>query len=562
MSAAYASRAQEEDDFTARSDEEEYAFDEYEQESEDDERRTAETSERQSERDHDSGDEDWKSEQESEEYTRTLPSTADSASTPPHTANQRSARSAFSATVPLSAPPSRPLSAQSRSQLVTSAISDEEASDSDASSDGQDEYDERAVARHTQLTPTARPQTADNSASKLRPTPTSTRNSRPATAAATRQPYEPSSLALRLEASGTIEAIKPLTGQEWKARLQHLKARIVREGYSRGERLDSGEEEKQQLDLSTDTDSQRASITSLNQAGFARAALLSQQAATASTARSSASGAPSPHTSLALKWNAYAKDQEGMEQELKALKRDKRHLLALIDTHTQQLATTHHKHSRLLTKLTALAQQKGMLLVTAADGRTRAEAAGEVAEGEGVRLNPLLSVQQVAVCLQREIGRLEVEKERKECEQDEVEEQQRLEEETAAEDERREKQLSRDDDDYSDDEEQQRPRLTQRQRLRVVRVKKAALLQQVHELQEQLQRGGGESVLSSKEQAAAKALIVAIATARTHADTYEEQLGQRQRQLERVREENDRLARQMRAAISSDTKAVKHKNRV
>jgi len=368
---------------------------------------------------------------------------------------------------------------------------------------------------------------------------------------------------LKLEASGTLQAIKPLSGQEWRVRLQQMKARIVKEGYSRGERLDAGEEEKQQIDLSPDAASgvdMRGSITSLDQAGFARAALLSQQQA--STARSNASSLPSPHTSLALKWNAYAKDQEGMVQELKTLRRDKRHLLALIDTHTQQLATTQHKHSRLLAKLTALARQKGVVLVTNADGRTRAEAAGEVGEGGAVRLNPLLSVQQMAVALSREVIRLEAEKERKELEQDEIEEQQRLDEERAAEDERSERRYSRREDEYSDDDEQQRPRPTQRHRLRVLRDKKAALLQKVHELQEQLQRKGGESELSSKDQAAVDALIGSIGTARTHADTYEEQLDQRQRQLEKVREENRQLALHARdAATVSQTKAQKHKSR-
>ena len=344
-----------------------------------------------------------------------------------------------------------------------------------------------------------------------------------------------------------------------------MKARIVKEGYSRGERLDTGEEEKEQLDLSNTADGiQRASITSLNEAGFARAAQLSQQAAGMSTGRSNASSAASPHTTLALKWNAYAKDQEGMEQELKSLKRDKRHLLALIDTHTQQLATTQQKHGRLVAKLTALAQRKGMLLVTAADGRTKAEAAGEVGEGDAVRLNPLLSMQQIVGCLQREVARLEVEKERRECEQDEIEEQQRLDEERASEDESRERKLSRGDDEYSsDDDEQQRPRLTQRHRLRVLREKKAALLQQLHELQEQLQQGSGDSALSSKDSAATNSLIAAIATARTHADTYEEQLMQRQRQLEKVREENARLAQQQMHTTSSgnNIKTVKHRTR-
>ena len=419
-------------------------------------------------------------------------------------------------------PPSRPLSAQSRSQLVTSAISDEEDSDSDVSSDGLDEYKQRAIPRKPQPTTAARPHTADNSASAVRRVTPSAPPSRPATAAASRQQYEPSSLALRLEANGAIEAIKPLSGEEWRARLQQLKARIVAEGYSRGERLDTGEEEKEQLELSTNTDTtEHSSLPSLDQASFARAARLSQQAGLSSTARSTASTAPSPHTTLALKWNAYAKDQEGMEQELKTLKRDKRHLLALIDAHTQQLAATQQRHTRLVAKLTALAQQKGMLLVTAADGRTKAEAAGEVGEAEAVRLNPLLTTQQIAASLQREVARLEVEKERKECEQDEIEEQQRLEEERAADEDRRERRSSLADDDYSDDDAQQRPRLTQRHRLRAQREKKAALLQKVHDLQEQLQRSSGETALRSKDQAASNALIAAIATARTHADTYE-----------------------------------------
>ena len=564
MSAAYATRpAEEQEDVSARSDDDEYEFD-YEPESADEER-TSQPSAKQSQRDSDSGDEEWKSEQETEEYTRTIPSTAvSSASTPPHSKEKPSARSAFSATAPLSAPPSRPLSAQSRSQLLTSSISDEEESDSDNSSDAQEEDEERTAPRQKQAPPTIRPHTADTSAPKPQRTASLTHTTRPATAAASRQPYKPSSLSLTLEAKGTIEAIRPLSGQEWRARLRHMKARIVKEGYSRGERVDSGEEEKQQLDFNIDTDAtDRSSITALNQAGFARAAQLSQQAAASSTARSTASSAPSPHTSLALKWNAYAKDQEGMEQELKSLRRDKHQLLALIDTHTQQLATTSEKHVRLLSKLTALARQKGMLLVTAVDGRTRAEAAGEVGEGESVRLNPLLSVQQVAMSLQREVARLDVEKEKKECEQDEIEEQQRLEEESAAEEQRRERQFSRGDDEYSEDDEQQRPRPTQRHRLRVLREKKAALLLNVHELQEQLQRAGGESALSGKSQAAADALIAAIATARTHADTYEEQLIQRQRQLERVRDENARLAQQLRTATTnSSTKAIKHRNRV
>ena len=578
MSAAYAARPDEKEDFADRSDEEEYEFDDYDAESADDDDHTSQPFEKQSKRSSNtnSGDDEQTDDQQREEYTRTIPSTDVLPSRP---TSKVSARSAFSATAPLSAPPSRPLSAQSRSQLVTSAISDEEQSDSDGdSSNGQEEYEQRATAPQPQPLPTSttRPHTADNHVAKNRPATTANRTSRPATAAASRQAYQPSSLSLRLEASGTIEAVKPLSGAEWRTRLQQMKARIVREGYSRGERLDSGEqeeEEKQQLDFPLDApnNDRTSSLTSLNQASFARATQPSQQAATSSTARSTASSAPSPHTSLALKWNAYAKDQEGMEQELKSLRRDKRHMLALLDTHAEQLVTTQQKHGRLLARLTSLARQKGMLLVTAPDGRTKAELAGEVGEaGEGeVRLNPLLSMQQVAVSLQREVARLEVERERKECEQDELEEQQRLEEERAAEEDKRERRWNRADDDYSDDGEdddnqpQRPPRITQRHRLRVLREKKAALLQQVHDLQEQLQRsGGGESGLSRKDQAAMETLIASIATARSHADTYEEQLIQRQRQLETVREENDRLAQLLRSATDSNTKAVKHRSRV
>ena len=350
-------------------------------------------------------------------------------------------------------------------------------------------------------------------------------------------------------------------------RLEQMRARIVREGYSRGERLDSGEEEKEPLDLSTATTStERPAIASLNQADFARAALLSQQAAASDTSRSVA---PSPHTSLALKWNAYAKDQEGMEQELKTLRRDKRHLLTLIDTHTQQLTATTHTHTMLLNKLTTLAARKGMQLTTAADGRSKAEPAGEVGEGDSVRLNPMLSAAQVVLALQREVARLELDKERKECEQDDIEEQQRLEEERAAEDDKRERQLSNSrgggDDEYSQDEDedeqqqQHQPRLTQRHRLRMLREKKAALLQKVHEMQEQLQQSR-DSAISSKDSTAAEALTSSITTARTHADTYEEQLVQRQRQLSRVREENARLAQQLHAATST-AKSAKHRSR-
>lgn len=530
------------------------------------------------------------------EFERTIPSSLvaqdGSASLSQRWVSSSSSFPSASLSRPLSAASQRrPSLSQSPSQMVTSAISDEEDSEADEDDDSQGE--ERYSDDEEQYAAEEEQKEEDEAASphrlqRLRSAshPEQYRDRHLSVEQPVSRARTPSvsvagvtdSLSLASLTTGAALEVESLTGSQWRQRLRAMKQQITDSQYSRGERLmlaaDSpflhgahGFSPADSISLSvsvTEVGMPRQSPPGLSQQGRIRseATVRSTSRATAhhqsitssnipllssfdsapsssplrfastfdsaSLSATARSTASSISTSLAVKHSAFAKDREGMEQERRELIKEKRRMVQTIDDHQRQLEAVQVQYEAAEGKLTAMANAKGMRKVGEGTN-SRFERRAQTDDGQ---LNPHLSSSQLLASLQREIKELEQEKEDKEQRQD-MEEERELEEDNKR---RRqhEERAGVDDEaaggDEDDPEREAFQGMSRRRRLQALRERKRQLMAELHAMQDQLMasRAKQDNSSTALELASLEADLI---TARAHLNEYEQQ---RERALDRL----------------------------
>ena len=478
-------------------------------------------------------------------------------------------------TTPAWASVSRPASSASQrrpslSAVVTSAISDEEDDDDLDSDDYSEEWrgkeeEEEEEREHVEenkeslSTGNRRPRQLSSTQRTAAPSlqrRASATSQRGSVAPATRSrpssiPTKSTALPSAVSSSSVLAAVAQctdevvsLSGVQWRGRLQRMRAEVMEQRYSRGERLTMADDSAF-LDDEEDADTSAAAYAATGIVGhkslsgsdlpvlspFDRSDEVDSSpfsstldsAFLSSTARSTASNS----AAAALKHSAFAKDREGMEQEKRELQREKRRLLCAIAEHEEQLSAVRAEFERQDARLLQLARQKG--LVRVGEGTSsRFERRAETDDG---RLNPALSSTQLIHSLQREVQLLEREKEERERRQDERDEEERDREERERAQRRR-----RGDGEDSDGVDAALRGMGPRRRLLAVRERKRQLLERIHAMQDQLTAGRQKaqqlSAASSRQSAASAAQLDAdLRREQSHHSEYETQ---RRRAMERL----------------------------